>query len=814
MNLHSIQYAIRSLSRAPGYALAVILTLGLGIGANTAIFSVVRGVLLKPLPNRDGSRLVYLRQSVEGPGGEDIAFSVPEINDFRQGAPALGGIAEYSPLTYTLQGEDDALRINVGLVTGNYFSVMGLGTVVGRTLNANDDGTAVPPVIVLMHDFWVRRYRSDSSIVGKKLRIDGRDVEVVGVQEPAPSYPQRIDGLMNMVISEHHTSALMQDGRTHRMTQVVARMADGASLQQVRTQVATIRSRVQAEHPRDYDAASGYKVTVIPFQEIMGEKARLTLWLLMGAAAFVMIISCANVANLSLMRSVRREHELVVRAALGAGARRLRGLLLVENLVLAGAGMVLGLVLAIGGTRLLVSLAQRYSTRAEEIGMDVWVLGFTLLLTLLVAVLISYAPRLVKEGKLGSYIASGVTKMSGSAKKQRLQRSLVVVQIAVSVVLLTGAGLLTRTMMRLADVDTGLNTEKVLTLEVPLGFTRPQSEQRAMFDRMRNEMVAIPGVSEVGVGSTVPLRSAQVQLEVKAEGHEPAAGEAIPRAEFRTASTEYFRAAGIPLLSGREFLSTDREGSAMVVVINKTLADRLFPGKDPIGQRLAWTGDVLRFIPVSGDWRTVVGVVADTKDGGLDAPPVGVVFQPYAQMVSFGTGAFVIRASGDPEALASTATRVVHEVAPREPIENVLTIPQIRDQSVAPRRLNAQLVSLFGVLAVIIAAVGIGGVLAFSVSARTNEIGIRMSLGASSGMVQKMILAEGGVLLVVGLVLGVTASVFATRAIRGLLFGVAPYDPMTLLLVALSMTAVGVAACWLPAVRAARIDPAITMRNQ
>ena len=814
MTISDIKYAVRSLSRAPGFAIAVILTLGLGIGANTAIFSVVRGVLLKPLPHEDGSRLVYLRQSVEGPGGEDIAFSVPEINDFREGAPALAGLAEYSPLTYTLQGEDDALRINVGLVTGNYFQVMGLRTVLGRPLSSADDGTSVAPVVVLMHDFWLRRYRGDSTIIGKMLRIDGRDVQVVGVQEPAPSFPQRIDALLNMVISEHHTSALMQDGRTHRMTQVVARIADGASLEQARAQVATIRSRVQAEHPRDYDAASGYKVTVIPFQEVMGERARLTLWLLMGAAAFVMIISCANVANLALMRNVRREHELVVRAALGAGSARLRGLLLVENLVLAAAGMVLGLVLAIGGTRLLVALAQRYSTRAGEIGMDGWVLGFSLLLTVAVAVLISYAPRLVKEGRLGGYIASGVTKMSGSAKKQRLQRALVVVQIAVSVVLLTGAGLLTRTMMRLADVDSGLNTDQVLTMEVPLGFSRPQAEQRALFDRMMNEMRAIPGVTEVGLGSTIPLRSANFQLEVKAEGHEPAPGEAIPRAEFRTANVEYFRAAGIPLLSGREFLSTDRDGSAMVVVINKTLADRLFPDKDPIGQRLAWTGDVLRFIPVSGDWRTVVGVVADTKDGGLDAPVTGVVFEPFEQIPSFGNGGFVIRSAGDPEVLAPAATRAVHGVAPREPIENVLTVSQIRDQSVAPRRLNAQLVSLFGILAVVIAAVGIAGVLAFSVSARTNEIGIRMSLGADSGMVQRMVLAEGGVLLVLGLVLGVATALFATRMIRGLLFGVAPYDPVTLVLVAAAMAAIGVIACWLPALRAARIDPVEAIRSQ
>jgi predicted permease len=320
-------------------------------------------------------------------------------------------------------------------------------------------------------------------------------------------------------------------------------------------------------------------------------------------------------------------------------------------------------------------------------------------------------------------------------------------------------------------------------------------------------------VSEVAVGSTMPLRSTQVQLDVKAEGRAPASGEAMPRAEFRTASPEYFRAAGIPLVAGREFAETDRGGSGLVVILNRTLAERLFPGRDPIGQRVAWTGDVLRFIGVSGDWRTVVGVVGDTKDGGLDAEPRGVVFQPLAQEALFG-GGLVIRARRDAAALVPAATRVVRSVSPTDAIENVLTVAQIRDESVAPRRLNAALVTSFGVLAVVIAAVGIGGVLAFSVSARASEIGIRMSLGADGGRVQRMVLSEGGVLVAVGLALGVAGALAATWLVRELLFGVAPHDPATLLGVAALMAVVGVGACWIPARRAARIDPAVIIRRQ
>jgi len=814
MSLSDLRYAFRSLSHARGFTLAVVLTLGLGIGANTAIFSVVRGVLLKPLPHRDGQRLVYLRQSISGPGGEDIAFSVPEILDFRNGAKSLSGIAEYSPLTLTMLEENNAIRMQMGLVTGNYFSVMGLSPILGRALNDGDDGTSVPPVMVLTYDYWMSHFGGDKNVIGRTIIVDNKKVTIVGVVQSAPAFPARMDALMNMVISEHHTSAMMVHGRTHRMTQMIARLAPGVTVDQARAEVATIRQRVQKEFQDAYDPGSGYKVTVIPFQEVLGEKARLTLWLLMGAAAFVMIISAANVANLTLMRSVRREHELVVRAALGAGTSRLRRLLLTENLVLAGMGAIVGLAIAAGGVRLLTSLAERYSPRANEIRLDGMVLAFTLALTVAVAVLLSFAPKLAKDNALGQMIAAGVNRMAGGVRRQRLQRGLVVAQIAVSVILLTGAGLLTRTMLQLSEVRTGLQTEKVLTMELPMGYGQvPDADARAIYDRMRLEVGAIPGVKEVGVGSSMPLKSSQFQLEIKADGRQLATGEAIPRAEFRTASPEFFRAAGIPLLEGREFASTDRTGAASVVILNKTLAKKLFPDRSAVGQRVAWTGDVLRFIGISGDWRTVVGVVGDTKDIGLDADAPPVVFQPFAQEAVFN-GGLVIRSDGDPTTLTAAATRLVRGIAPKVPIENVLTVGQIRDASVAPRRLNAVLVSSFGALAVIIAAVGIAGVLAFSVSARTNEIGIRMSLGADSGRVQRMILSEGGVLLMFGLVIGVAGAVFATRLMQGLLFGVAPGDPVTLLSVAIGMAVVGVVACWLPALRAAGIDPAVAIRRQ
>jgi putative ABC transport system permease protein len=386
------------------------------------------------------------------------------------------------------------------------------------------------------------------------------------------------------------------------------------------------------------------------------------------------------------------------------------------------------------------------------------------------------------------------------------------------VVLLAGAGLLTRTMLELSEVETGLRTEEVLTRDVPLlTATEILSNPGAIagawerYEHMRRELAALPGVIEAGLGSPVPLRSSTVRFEVKVEGKTPAVGEAVPRAELRTANPEFFSAAGIPLLEGRTFAATDQPGAGRVVVVNRALADHLFPGESPVGKRVAWTGDVLRFTPITDDWRTIVGVVGTTQDGGLDAPPRPAMYMPFTQMPPLG-GGLVVRADTNVAALIPAATRIVRRLAPTAPVENVMTIAQYKDRSVAPRRLNAALVSSFGALAVIIAAVGIAGVLAFSVSARTNEIGIRMSLGADPGRVQRMILGEGGLLLAIGLVLGVAGAVAAARVIQGLLFGVGPNDPVTFVGVALMMAAIGIVACWIPALRAARIDPAITMR--
>ena len=814
-----LRFSVRTLRRAPGFASAVVLALGLGIGANTAIFSVVRGVLLKPLPNRNGDRLVYMRQSMDGIGGEDILFSVPEVRDFRTGVPSLAGIAEYSSNTMIQRSSEGSVRWNVGLVTGNYFEVMGLSPILGRlTRPTVDDGPAASRVAVLTYECWVNRFGSDSSIVGKNISLNQQPVTVIGVLEPAPFFPDRVDAIVNLVNSEHHLSASMQQKRTHRMTQVVARMTPNATLEQTRTEVAAVYARMQRQNKEAYNTALHYRVAVMPFRDVLGERARFTLWLLMGAAALVLIIAVANVANLTLMRGVRREHELVVRAALGAGTLRLKRLILVENLLLAFLGAALGTVIALGGVKPLASLAARYSPRSSEIELDAIVLGFAVTLSAVVALVLSLLAWTPIEERFASVIGGGTRRLTGSKSTQRLQRSLVVAQVAISVVLLTGAGLLTRTLTRLSEVDTGLRADKVLTMQVTLlsrndgANHTAAAEARQRFDDMRREIAALPGVTTVGIGSTLPLRTAGAVMDLDVEGRPLSPGESAPRADWRGADPNYFKAAGIPVLQGRTFATTDTPNEDSVAVINKTLADRLFPNANPIGRRIAFAGIVRALYPDLAKMRTIVGVVGNTRDGELESEPQPVVFA--AVLSGFTSGGLVIRTAGDPSALTAAATRVVRRIAPTALIENVMTIQQFKDRSISPKRLNAMLISSFGALALALAAVGIAGVLAFSVSARTNEIGIRMSLGADEARVERMILGEGGSLVIIGLVLGVSGALLAGRAIQGLLFGIAPNDPVTLVAAVVVMAVIGMVACWIPALRAARVDPLIAMRAQ
>jgi putative ABC transport system permease protein len=812
-------FALRSLRRAPGFTTAVVITLGLGIGANTAMFTVLRGTLLRSLSNRDDRQLVYLRQSASGVGQQNETFSVPEIADFRAGVKAFSRIAEASAMSFTMVGDDGfPERISTGVVSGNYFDVMGLDAVAGRVMTERDDGKDAAPVVVLSSKFWVKRFGGDASVIGKRININSILATVVGVVEPVTPFPQPTDVYANLVTSPHHLGAAMVTSRTHRMTEVFARLAPGASVEHARLETATVASRMFLDHPDQYEKAARYTVSVTPLRDAINAKAKLTVWLLMAAAAFVLLIACANVTNLTLMRAVGRERELIVRAALGAGRWRLRRLLLAENLTLTLAGGALGVGMAVAGMKMLISFAAQLTPRAEEVHIDGVVLAVCLGTSVVAAVALSYVSRigggsesLVPPASLGSRATLG-------RRRQRFQRLLVITHVGVCMILLTGAGLLVRTLAKLDAVDVGVRVDHVLTVELPFNYSsgsqkQQQFENQTRLARYRDRVAALPGVAMVAMGDGVPLSSERMAQEILPDSRPLAPGEAIPRAITKSVDARYFEAAGMRVVAGRTFTLNDIEGAAPVVIMTQGFAKRLFGHANPVGQRIAWTGWMKANLASGSEASTIVGIAADTHDDGVDAPPTPTVFLPLNQGMVY-SGVLVIRSQSDPATLAPAVLHAIREVWPQQLIEKVRTLEAIRDKSVAPRRLNAIFLMSFAGLALVIAMVGIGAVLAFSVSSRVHEIGIRMSIGADAASVRRMVLWEGGVLLGVGVVFGFAGALAAARLLRGLLFGVGPNDPFTLGVVAVALTGIGLAACWLPAARAARVDPAVALRAE
>jgi predicted permease len=813
-----LAFALRSLRRAPGFTIAVIVTLGLGIGANTAMFTVLRGTLLRSLSNRDDRQLVYLRQSASGVGQQNETFSVPEIADFRAGVTAFARMAEFSAMSFTMVGDDGyPERVSTAVVSGNYFDVMGLDAVAGRVFTERDNGKDAEPVVVLSSNLWLKKFGGDAAVIGKRININSILATIVGVVQPVTPFPQPTDVYVNLVTSPHHLGAVMVTSRTHRMTEVFARLAPGATVEQARLETATVAARMFRDHPDQYEKAARYTVSVTPLRDAINARAKLTVWLLMAAAAFVLLIACANVTNLTLMRAVGRERELTVRAALGAGRWRLRRLLLAENLALTMAGGALGVGMAAAGMKMLISFAAQLTPRAEEIHVDGVVLVVCLATSVIAAVGLAYTSRLhagsdVPPASLGSRATLG-------RSRQRFQRLLVVAQVGVCMVLLTGAGLLVRTLAKLDAVDAGVRVDHVLTLEVPFDrFTGSRQEQqlqnRTRLARYHDRVAALPGVTMVAIGDDAPLsNNGLMSGEILPENRPLAQGEAVPRAVARVIDTRYFEAAGMRIVAGRPFTSSDIAGTASVVIVSQAFAKRLFGDANPVGQRIIWEGSMKSMLRVENESATIVGVTADTHDDGVDTPPTPTVFLPLEQGPLY-RGALVIRSQSDPASLVPAVLHAIREVSPQQLIEQVRTLEAIRDRSVAPRRLNALFLASFAGLALVIAMVGIGAVLAFSVSSRVHEIGVRMSIGADAASVRRMILREGGVLLVAGVVFGFAGALNAARLLRGLLFGVEPNDPFTLGAVAVALAGIGLAACWLPAARAARVDPAIALRAE
>jgi putative ABC transport system permease protein len=810
--LQNIKVALRSLGRAKGLSVTVVLTLALGIGANAAIFSVVRGVLLRPLSNRDEAHLIYVRQSAQGLGAENTTFSVPEIQDLRERAKTLTSFGEFSTISFTMVGLGEPRQVRAGVVDGHYFEVMGLSPVLGRLLNGSDDGPNAQGAAVLTYRFWTTGLKSDPTVLGKNIRLGTRTATIVGVLQPSDPYPAETELIANVVTSPHHLSATMVTGREHRMTEVFGRLAPGATVEQARTELRGIHSAIMKEHPEAYASKADFRIDAMPLRDQITSRARTVLLVLLAASGLVFVIAVSNVANLILARTVRRESELAVRAALGASTRALRGTLLAESLVLCGTGAALGVAAAPAMFSVLSRYASRFSVRALDLTLDSSALWVGVALALTASVLLAYIPRLPNsDASNGLGLTSSGLRVTG-ATNRRL-RIFAVIQIAASFVLLAGAGMLLKTLLTLQATQPGFETSSVLAVNVPvISYGRSQDQIRTFYRTLQERVAALPGVEHVALGSNTPWRDAGggSGFAFSVEGKQNANPQDDPRARIRTASPGFFATLGIPIVAGRDFNEADRNGAERVVIINQRIATQLFPGQDPINRHLMWTDGIMKFIGVSTDPRRIVGVAADVDDERITPSPQMMVYSPFDQ--ELGSRLFV-RMHNDPYSIVSAISNTAHELSPDQPVERAATLEDIRSEVMAPERLNTIVFGGFAAVALAISIVGVAGVLAFSVSARTREFGVRLAIGSQPRRLLSGILLEGFVMATIGVATGYLCGLALSRVAGSYVLPVQLPGVVPIAGAALILVAAATIASLLPAMRAARVDVMEALRS-
>ena len=812
-----VRFGLRMLYKNPGFTTVAVVTLALGIGANAAIFSVVRGVLLRPLANRDEDRLLYLRQSI--PGDEDLTFSVPEIQDLGKSLKTITELGTLSQLDFTVVGLGEPHEISAGVADGNYFDVMGLKPVTGRLLNAGDDGPNAAGAAVLTYRFWTSTLHADPSVIGKTIRLGSlegtRSAVIVGVVEPSVPYPVETQLIANIVTSPHHLSATMVQGREHRMTEVFGRLAPGANLESARAEVHTVYSAMLAAHPEVYKASDHYQVDVTRMHDQINSRARTVLWVLLAASGLLFVIACSNVANLFLARTVRREPELALRSALGASSAVLRRALLAEALVLCSTGLLAGVLIAAPMVKVLSRYASRFSVRAVGLTLDSSMLWIGVALALVAAIFLAFVPRLPSaDASRGFAISSSSLRITGGSRRRL--RIFAVTQITASFLLLAGAGALLRTLLVLEQTQPPFETSHVLAVNLPVMTDGRNPQQvRDFYRDVQRRIAALPGVEHVSSGFSVPWRDARalnINFSFVIEGAPREDGRQDPRARFRSVSPGFFQTLGVPILEGRDFDERDREGGERVIIISQSVAKQLFPGQDPVNRQMRWTDPVMRFIGISFEPRRIIAVVPDLDDQELIPLPAMTVYQPSEQ--EGWNGRLFVRAKNDPYALVPTIIREVHDMAADQPVERASTLDDIRAEVMTPDRLNAVVFGGFASLALLISVVGVAGVLAFSVSGRTREFGIRLALGARPGHVLANVLSEGLVIAVIGVAVGLVVGFAFARGIARYAAEVQLPGAWPLILSAVLILAAALIASAVPAARAARVDAAQALRSE
>src|SRR5215813_9263829 len=808
--LQDIRYGVRILVRNPGFTVVAVLTLGLGIGANTAIFSVIYGVLMRPLPYKDGNQLVIVQQQAPLAHILNVPFSVKEVQDYRDQNQTLDSVVEHHSMSFTLLGGKEPQRVATGVVSANFFDVLGVKPLLGRTFVDADEQHGSDAVIVLSYQYWKQSHGGDPNIVGRTFQMNNRPHTVIGVLPPIPQYPIEQDVYMPTSHCPTRSSEQFTSNRNARMMSVFGRLKPGVPVSQAQADLSTLASNLQQQYPDSYPANRGYAANVVSLQEELTRRAKPTLLILLGTAGLVLLIACANVANLTLARLMRREREMAIRSSLGAGRGRLIRQLLTESTLLSFAGGVLGLALAAGGLQLLVSFAARFTTRSNEIKIDGLVLLFTLVISVATGLIFGLMPAFSSDKNLTGALKEGGRSTAG-LKRQRVRNLLIIAQVGVSFILLIWAGLMVRSLIKLQHVNPGFDPERVLAMRISPNWSKYNTNQETidLLQRILDKARSEPGVLSAALGSTYPLNQLGItngpfNRGFQIENRPVPEGELQPQADFRTASTDYFETVRQPLVRGRTFADSDKDKAPLVAVINQSTARHRWGDDDPIGRRISFDR--------GQTWLTIVGIVGDVRQYGLDKDPADEIYIPLAQG-GFG-GNLLVRTALDPMSISKLMRDAVYEVDSDTAVDRVQTLEQVRSDAVASPRLTAILLGMFAGLALLITAAGIAGVMALSVNQRTHELGVRLALGASPGKILRMVMTQGMFFVMIGLTAGLAGALLLGRLMSALLYAVAPTDPITFVAVGAVLLGVAAAACFIPARRVTSIDPMLALRSE
>ena len=806
--LQDVRYGLRQLRRNPGFTLVAVLTLALGIGANTAIFSVINAVLLRPLPYAQPDRLVRVFQDRLQDGIKGDGVSYVSFDEWRRSNRVFSELGGFQAHDLTLTGKGEPTALHTAVVTPELFSLLRAKPAAGRVFLPSDGVKGAEPVVILSESLWRSRFGADSAVVGSSISLDKRPFTVVGVMPAAFRFPLQgpATDIWIPLVQDPLFGGWMSRAGGHWLN-VLGRLKPGVTLATAQAEMDALSANLAREFP---DVNTGWTARLVPFQEELVGNVRPALLVLLGAVGLVLLIACVNIANLLLARATSRAREMAVRIALGAGRRRIIHQLLTESAVLGLLGGIAGLFLAYWGTQALISFLPTGLPAVHAIRADRWVAGFAILLSLGASFASALAPAYFAADSGFQTSLREAGRSSGGGGRQRVRSVLAAAEIALATLLLVGAGLLIRSFHALTSVDPGFDSEHLLKAEISLPqfqYSKPQ-QWISFSDQLMARIHAQPGLQDSAAAVPLPLADGFVNLGFDIAGGPPAPAGSTRSADYVSVTPKYFKVMRIPLLRGRTFTSADVLSAPRVTVISTALARQYFPGQDPIGKHL-----VFAFPPENGVSREIVGIVGDVRDAALSRDPGPMMYVPFNQAPFWGV-VLVVRSRFDPAGLAATIRREVHNVDKDLPVTDIETMPEALSASVAQPRFQTLLLGLFAALALALAAVGVFGIISYSVACRTHEIGIRMAMGAERSDVMKMVVGQGLRLACIGVAIGVAGALAVTRFLATLLYGVKPRDPLTFIAVAVILTAVAMLASYVPARRATRVDPMVALRHE